>query len=272
MVDEATRYKIAVATNSRESQELQQKPLEHWMRYFGPPASLVMDQEAPLLSHETAAEFERLNIERKPKGTTAGPAGSQHTGTGLVERHVGVMKLTMLKLKAELDRQGIICETDDIAMEPAMAHNSTLNYGGVTPAMAVFGILPRGFYNEESSGIMSVAGALQTDLGTFEKAVRMREISLSAVQQAIVEDRTARARRTRRHRLNTAELVAGTSEADFNREVRGDVGWRGPAHLLRLDPDEGVAIIQYQGRPYLVSIRHSRCPDLSLHQHHAVPE
>ena len=100
------------------------------------------------MSHETAAEFERLSIERKPKGTTAGPAAAQHTGTGLVERHVGLIKLTMLKLKAELDRQGIVCEPNDIAMESAMAHNSTLNYGGVTPAMAVFGILPRGFYNE----------------------------------------------------------------------------------------------------------------------------
>jgi transposase InsO family protein len=45
LVDEATRYKVAVTTESRESQELQQKLLEHWMRYFGPPASLVMDQE-----------------------------------------------------------------------------------------------------------------------------------------------------------------------------------------------------------------------------------
>ena len=52
--------------------------------------------------------------------------------------------------------------------------------------------------------------------------------------------------------------MAGTSEVDFHREVRGDVGWRGPALLLRVDPGEGVAIIQYQGRPYLVSIRHIR--------------
>ena len=258
LVDEATRYKVAVTTESREAHELQQKLLDSWMRYFGPPGALVMDQEASLMSHEIAAEFERLSIERKPKGTTAGAAAAQHTGTGLVERHVGLMKLTMLKLKAELDRQGIITETSEIAMEAAMAHNSTLNYGGVTPAMAVFGILPRGFYNEESPGLMASAGALQTDLTTFEKAVRVRQLSLAAVQQAIVEDRTARANRTRSHRLNTAELVPGTSEVEFYREVQGDVGWRGPALLLRLDPDEGVAVIQYQGRPYLVSIRHIR--------------
>ena len=39
----STRYKVVVSINSRESQELQQKLLEHWMRFFGPPASLVME-------------------------------------------------------------------------------------------------------------------------------------------------------------------------------------------------------------------------------------
>ena len=258
MVDEATRYKVAMAVDSHEAQELQQKMLEHWMRFFGPPAALVMDQEASLMSHETGAEFERLNIERKPKGTTAGAAAAQHTGTGLVERHTGLLKLTMLKLKAELDRQRISCEVSDLAMECAMAHNSTLNYGGVTPAMAVLGILPRGFYDDESRGVLATAGALQTDLTVFERAVHIRQMSLSAVQQAIVDDRTARANRTRSHRLDTLSLVPGTSEVEFYREVQGDVGWRGPALLLRLDSDEGTAVIQYQGRPYLVAIRHIR--------------
>ncbi len=51
----------------------------------------------------------------------------------------------------------------------------------------------------------------------------------------------------------------GTSEVEFYREVQGEPGgWRGPALLLRLDTEEGTAVIQYQGRPYLVAIRHIR--------------
>ena len=96
---------------------------------------------------------------------------------------------------------------------------------------------------------MASAGALQTDLTVFEKALRVRQLSLSAVQQAIVEDRTARANRTRIHRL------LFQTEVDLYREVQGDVGWRGPALLLKLDADEGVA---NRGRPYLVAIRHIR--------------
>ena len=45
---------------------------------------------------------------------------------------------------------------------------------------------------------------------------------------------------------------------DFHREVNGDCGWRGPAELLKLDRQEGTAILSYQGRPYLVSLRHIR--------------
>ena len=57
----------------------------------------------------------------------------------------------------------------------------------------------------------------------------------------MIEDRIARANRTRPHQLNLDELIAGTSEVEFYREVQGDPGWRGPALLLRLDADEGVA-------------------------------
>lgn len=149
------------------------------------------------------------------KGTTAGQGAEQHTGTGLVERHVGLQKLTMQKIKAELNRQGSNVENDWLAAESAMAANQTMSYGGVTPAMAVFGILPRGFYEEDSTRLMATTGALQTDLSVYEKALRMRQISLSAVQQSVIEDRIARANRTRPQQLPVNQLVAGTSEMEF---------------------------------------------------------
>ena len=119
--------------------------------------------------------------------------------------------------------------------------------------MAVFGVPPRDFYEHDNTGILAVTGALQTDLSTFERAMRIRQTSLAQVQQAIIEDRIARAARTRPHQLDQG-LIAGTSEVEYYR----DDHWRGPAMLLRIDADDGVAVIQYQGRPYLVSLRHVR--------------
>ncbi|CAL1138133.1 unnamed protein product [Cladocopium goreaui] len=258
MVDEATRFKLCDVIEGQDAEHLLNCLLRNWIHMFGPPGKVTMDQQMSLMSHETGAEFERLGMERCPKGTTAGQGAEQHTGTGLVERHIQLLKLSMYKLKAELSRQGLVHEPQDLCRECAMAHNITLNYKGVTPSMAVYGILPRGFYEIDSAGILTSSGSTETDVTPFEKAIRIRQTALAQTQQAIIEDRVARASRTRPHQLALDELIPGTSEIEFCREVQGDPGWRGPALLLRLDADEGTAVIQYQGKPYLVALRHIR--------------
>ena len=258
VICEATRLKAATAVNDKSHTELLGKLCDSWIYVYGAPHQLVLDQESSLMGHEAAHEMERFNIKRVPKGTTAGPSSGQHTGTGLVERHVGLMELTMAKLEAEMDRQGIQLKAPELAKESAIAHNQTLNYGGATPCMAVYGVLPRPFYQEDQTNIVAISGALQTDITPFERALRIRQMALSMVHQAVAEDRLARANRTRPHQLNVGELVPGTTKVDFHREVQGDVGWRGPAELLKVDASEGTAILSYQGRPYLVSLRHIR--------------
>ena len=84
--------------------------------------------------------------------------------------------------------------------------------------------------------------------------MRLRQIALNAVQQAIQEDRLARASHTRPHQLDLSQLVPGTTTVDLHR----DGTWRGPAVLLEVDQSEGTAIIKYQGKPYLVSLRFIR--------------
>ena len=253
IVCEATRYKIATRVVDRGWKELTRMLLRSWFMYFGPPRQLVADQEASIMGHEASADLERFSVERCPKGTTSGAAGQQHTGTGLAERHVALTELTMNKLSCELNRQGLYADEDELAMESAMSQNITLNYGGVTPAMAVFGVLPRPFYDHAADNIMSDAGALQTDISQFERALRVRQLAMSCVQQAIAEDRVARAGRTRTNQLDLSKLVAGTTQVDIYRD-----GWRGPAELLRINAEEGTAVVQYQGRPYLMGLRHLR--------------
>ena len=251
MVDVATRYKVSYETDSRELQDLLKGVMQHWIRYFGPMRILTSDQETALMAPSAATEFERLCITRNPKGTTSGAAGQQHTGTGLIERHVALIKLTMQKMKCECERQGLTTEDDDIAQEAAMSHNLCLTYGGYTPSMAVFGVLPRSFYEFESTTLTAVQGATDRDLSVFESAMRLRQISLSSVQQAIAEDRLVRASRSRPQKVDTSELVAGSSTVEIHR----DGNWRGPATLLEMNEDEGTAIVKHQGKPYLLPIR-----------------
>jgi hypothetical protein len=88
VMDEATRFKTCSVPEGQESEQLFKSLFTSWIQMFGPPAKVVLDQQASLMGHDTGAEFERLGIMRCPRGTTQGHGADQHTGTGLVERHV----------------------------------------------------------------------------------------------------------------------------------------------------------------------------------------
>ena len=258
IVDEATRYKSGGMLESRELSSILSSMINNWLKFFGPPRQIVADQESSLMTQEAGAEMDRLGISRRPKGTTSGKEGKKHTGTGLVEKHIDLTKNCMNKIREEAQRYSISVEKEELLSESLMAQNSTLNYGGYTPAMCVFGILPRGFMNVDEISL-DVEGSDPTT-STFERAARLRQISLSAAQSAIIEDRIVRAGRTRPQHVDTTSMVPGTTQVEIFREDPANTGhgWRGPAKLLEIDEDNGTVIVKFQGRPYLMSIRHIR--------------
>ena len=52
-------------------------------------------------------------------------------------------------------------------------------------------------------------------------------------------------------------MKPGVTEIEFHREDADGLGWRGPGLLLKLQ-ENGSAIVEYQGRPYLVPLRNLR--------------
>ena len=256
-IDVATRYKVVTKVAGRDLPTALHVLLHNWLRFFGPMRRLVSDQESCLMSHEAAAELERLNISREPAGATRGKAQGQHTTTGLVEKHTDLVKLHMLKIRAEAERAGLDVNVGDIAAEAGFAQNASVNLGGYTPHMLVTGSLPFPFYDLDANGIQAVTGANMTRLSVFENALRLRQIALAAAAQAITEDRIARAAHTRPQRVETENMQPGVTEIEFHREDADGLGWRGPGLLLKLQ-DNGSAIIEYQGRPYLVPLRNLR--------------
>lgn len=120
--------------------------------------------------------------------------------------------------------------------------------------MAVFGVVPRAFYEFETPQMTAITGAADRDATVFETALRLRQIALTAIQQSLAEDRLTRATLHRSHRVDTTELVPGTSTVEIYR----DAAWRGPATLLEADQEEGTAIVKHQGKPYLMPLRFVR--------------
>ena len=136
-----------------------------------------------------------------------------------------------------------------------MAANTTHNVGGYSPVTMLFGIMPRGFLEPEDP---LQDDGLGPDESTFERSIRLRQIALQAAQASVLESRIARANRSRPQRLPVEDFVPGTTKVELFRDDGGGYGWRGPATVLHVDSKAGTAIVEFQGRPYLVGLRHLR--------------
>ena len=102
IMDSATRYKACALIPDKTASAILRGLFRRWISIFGPMAVCVSDQEGAICSDAVATNFERLSIVRAPKGSD--PEG-KHTGTGGIERHVALTKLTFMKLKDGLESQ-----------------------------------------------------------------------------------------------------------------------------------------------------------------------
>ena len=208
-----------------------------------------MDQEGGIRSSKSGKRLENLGITRRLKGSQV---QGEHTGTGLAEAHVRLTKLSSMKLKASAQKTGLYVDDEDIIFESCMAQNISLSYGGVAPVMAAMGQQPRSFFELEDDSIAGIGGAAESSPDIFETTVRLRMMSLAAVQRSLVEDRFARANATHTQVLDISTIHAGVDPVGIFRlpEDGRESGWRGPADLVELDLANNSALIKYQGMPY----------------------
>lgn len=111
--------------------------------------------------------------------------------------------------------------------------------------------LPPSLFEFETENTTAIQGATEKDLTVFESALCLRQVSLTAVQQAISKDRLVRASRSRPQKVKTEDVIRGATQIEIHR----DDAWRGPATLLEIDEDNGTAIATHQRKPYLLPIR-----------------
>ena len=83
-------------------------------------------------------------------------------------------------------------------------------------------------------------------------SLRLRQVALQASQAAILESRISRANRSRPQRLPVEDFVPGTTKVEIFRDDGAGYGWRGPATVLKIDEAAGAAIVEFQGRPFLL--------------------
>ena len=157
MIDECFRYKQTEHLSDHSYASWVKTFMTGWFRFFGPPVILTVDQEGSLKGDELGMLCDRFRIQRRLVGSdgssNADKSGSKHTQTGLVERHIGLVKSTALKMHADYLEQGMPTDKDAkivILHETSMAHNSLFVINGVSPNMGIFGQLPREFEDVEN--------------------------------------------------------------------------------------------------------------------------
>ena len=156
-------------------------------------AKLMTDQEGGLVSNEATAFFDRLEIERVLVGTE----GS--TAKGLVERHIQITKLAMLRFKKQSKEAGVQLTDSEIAMECCQAQNLLLDYAGGVPQVALTGV-QRGFNTPDRETLDSTSGALLDRPDIAEQYVRGRNLAKQCILQALMEGRRAEASRMAQQR------------------------------------------------------------------------
>jgi hypothetical protein len=261
MIDEAVRYKVAALLATKDAKSIMKCLLNNWIRYFGACKCIMSDQEGGIKSDDFALACDRFSIHRKLAGSDD---RGQHTSTGLVERHVSLVKITALKCEHQCRAQGLDIDKEDIVIECCMGQNHQLEYNGYTPAQGLLGHNPRGIYEPGTQSVVAHSGAADTSPDFFESYMRMRLLAKVSIQQAIIELRLSEANRSAPQKVDLSKLQPLKDQVDLYRvpEKKDESGWRGPCELLDISRTDNTAIVKHQSNPYIVPLRHI-CPHLA---------
>ena len=130
LADECARYKFAAELKDKSFESISECLLLGWFRYFGPPKIFMCDQDGALSGDAFARVCDKFSISRWLAGSDPNNLGKggKHTTTGLAEKHIDLLKLSMLKMRADCIEQGVDATPSEICAECMMASNTILTW------------------------------------------------------------------------------------------------------------------------------------------------
>ena len=253
IVDQLFKFKGGGILTDMSASVLTETFMNQWVKFYGAPRKIICDQGTNLAGNTFGLFLERLGTQRQFGGSDR---AGKHTATGTVEKAIDLLKVTMMKLYADLSEAGVPITVNELFSEACSAHNELLTFNGVTPNMGVFGRPSRDLY-DLCNPSPSIGNSSPEEAA--EKAVALRHHAKAAVLRTIAEHRLARAQHAHTQSTELAGKPAGTL-VDLYRKpaTKGIPGWRGPASLVDMSELTGTAIVVWQGRPYVVPLRHVR--------------
>ena len=244
MIDVATRFVVAKIVPSRETNDILTALQEAWVSLFGPPSTIVADQEGALSGAAGGAWMSHRDIKYVPK--------AKYAHASVVERHNALLRRQVHLLLEQSNEDGLRVPFSAILAEAVFAKNALLRINNFTPYEAVLGRTPP-LYDLIAPEFGEEVAAKDAD--------RLRGKALRAILQATAESKAQRAAKSK-SRLSgePLELSTGDQVEFFRTPSNKDLsGWAGPATVVDLQQlDQGQVGITFQGRYILCRVQDIR--------------
>ena len=134
MVDMTTRWTAAEVIPNRTADSILAAMDNCWIRFFGPPQTLMSDQEGALATDYAAEQMSRRGINLQLV------AKEQHCG--VVERHNELLRRQLHLIDTQAQNEGLPIGINTLIGEAIYAKNILFTVGNTTPHEAVFGRTP----------------------------------------------------------------------------------------------------------------------------------
>jgi len=210
---------------------------------------IICDGELGIMGDSAQARLKRLGIEPKVR------APGQHAR--FIERRGAILRQTLHCLESQLAREGVVSKIDHLLSEAVFAGNALIHVGGVTPYQCIYGRTPVMLPPLPDEG-----SDAYPELSDNAERVRhhVRVAALEAMIQATSLARTSRALKSKSIAATEVTYKRG-DVVDYHRPSPKDVvGWHGPCQVIESKPEEGIVIIQINGKPKpcrLQDVRHT---------------
>ncbi|CAE7314416.1 RE2, partial [Symbiodinium necroappetens] len=244
MIDVATRFVVAKIVPSRETNDILTALQEAWVSLFGPPSTIVADQEGALSGVAGGAWMSHRDIKYVPK--------AKYAHASVVERHNALLRRQAHLLLEQSNEDGLRVPFSAILAEAVFAKNTLLRINNFTPYEAVLGRTPP-LYDLIAPEFGEEVAAKDAD--------RLRGKALRAILQATAESKAQRAAKSKsRPSGELLELSTGDQVEFFRTPSSKDLsGWAGPATVVDLQQlDQGQVGITFQGRYILCRVQDIR--------------
>lgn len=249
MVDHATRYSASSVIKSKRKDVIVAQMFDIWVKIFGYPNKILVDNGGEFDNHEFQDFCENLNIKIK---TTA---AESPWSNGLVERHNGIIGENVTKIMNDVK-----CDLSVALSWAVSAKNSLQNVHGFSPNQLVFGRNP------------NFPSVMHDQLPALEGKTTSEVVSdnLNAMHSArkafIASEASEKIRRALRHNVGKSvdmKYVTGDS-VYYKRKDSGK--WKGPGTVIGQD---GQQVLVKHGSVYvrvhpcrLVLEKGEACPHL----------